>query len=237
MPTHHHSAVIAGLGPALGASLSRTFADQGYTIAGLRRHSASFPPVETLKSKRDGVVPLSVDVTDEAQVEAAFAHIARELPPLRLAIYNVAQFYMAPLAKTSPETFESVWRTGVYGAHLFARACLPLMLKNGGGTLIFTGATASLRGGANFSAFAAAKFGLRGLSQSLAREYGPQGIHVAHVVVDGMIGRSAASAKFRHSEGKAINPDDLARLYLDLTNQNPSAWTQELDARPASEKY
>ncbi len=105
MPTHHQSAVIAGLGPALGASLSRIFADQGYTITGLRRHSASFPPVETLKSERDGVVPLSVDVTNEDQVEAAFAHIARELPPLRLADQNPTAWAQALDARPASEKY------------------------------------------------------------------------------------------------------------------------------------
>ncbi len=238
MPKTAKTAVIAGVGPALGASLCRAFSRQGYTVTGLCRHSEPLPPTfAALNNDLDKFVPLSADLTDKDQVEAAFTFIEREQPPLRVAIYNVAQFHMNPFDAVDPDIFEAVWRASAYGAMVFAKTALPLMMAVGGGTLIFTGATASVRGGKHFSAFASAKFALRGLAQSLAREYGPRGVHVAHVIVDGMIGRSAASSVFRKDEDRAISPDELADIYTDLARQKPSAWTQELDVRPATETY
>lgn len=238
MPSSPKSAVIAGVGPALGSSLCHAVAKDGYMVAGLSRHCEPLsPPVEALNNALDRFVPLSADVTNKDQVKAAFAFIERELPPLRLAVYNVAKFHSGPFAKTDEHALEACWRAGAYGALVFAQAALPLMLKAGGGCMIFTGATASIRGGNGFAAFASAKFALRGLVQSLAREYGPQGIHVVHTLIDGKIARSASSVMAQKSDDNSINPDDLASLYIDLTHQPRSAWTQELDVRPAAEKY
>jgi NAD(P)-dependent dehydrogenase (short-subunit alcohol dehydrogenase family) len=238
MKNTSRSAVIAGVGPGLGSALCRAFSKEGYIVAGLRRHSGPFsPPVKALGNTLDSVVPLSVDLTDEGQVEAAFTQIKRQMPPLRLAVYNVAKFHGGAFAQTDAAAFEACWRAGAYGAVLFAKAALPLMLEAGGGCLMFTGATASIRGGNGFSAFASAKFALRGLAQSLAREYGPKGIHVAHVIVDGRIDKPVARAVDRTQEGPAIAPDELAALYLDLSRQKKNAWTQELDVRPAMERW
>ncbi|MDQ7018451.1 MAG: SDR family NAD(P)-dependent oxidoreductase [Robiginitomaculum sp.] len=238
MSSSPKTAVIAGVGPALGSSLCHAFANDGYKVAGLSRHSEPISsPVQALNHDLDRFVSLSADLTSQDQVEAAFAQIERELPPLRIAVYNVAKFHAAPFAQIRAEDFEACWRAGAYGALLFAKAALPLILAAGGGSMIFTGATASVRGGNGFAAFAAAKFAMRGLVQSLAREYGPQGVHVVHTLIDGKIARSASSVKAKLGEEDAIDPDDLARLYVNLAHQPPSSWTQELDVRPASEKY
>ena len=144
---------------------------------------------------------------------------------------------MAPFLELAAADFESSWRAGVVSAAAAARAVLPGMLRERSGTILLTGATASLRGSANFAAFAVAKFGLRALAQSLAREYQPQGIHVAHVVLDGVLRGSGSAARFQLGDDRTLDPAAVARTYRQLAEQPRSAWTHELELRPASEKF
>lgn len=147
-------------------------------------------------------------------------------------IYNAHKFLIERFEDISVASFEQVWRTDTSGGFITSKKFLPAMLENGGGKVIFSGATASVRGSARFSAFASAKFALRGLAQSLAREFGPRGIHVAHVIIDGLIDGGHAQSLFDVSKDQCISPEALANAYLNLINQPKSAWTHELDLRP-----
>jgi len=151
-------------------------------------------------------------------------------------VHNAAGFVMKPFAETTLAEFENAWRAANLSAFVVSQTVLPHMVARGTGTLIFSGATAALRGGAKFAAFASAKFAQRGLAQSLAREYGPQGIHVAHVVIDGMID-AATTDRLAGTGSQRMDPVAIARAYLYLADQHPSAWTHELDLRPSSERF
>jgi NAD(P)-dependent dehydrogenase (short-subunit alcohol dehydrogenase family) len=164
------------------------------------------------------------------------------LAPLHVAIQNAGGNRPSPFLKVTAEVFEEHWRAHAFAGFLLAQAVLPNMLGRRTGTIIFTGATGSLRGSANFSPFAAAKAALRMTAQSLAREFGPQGIHVAHVIVDGVIDGDRARAAMpgvheRFGEDGLLHPDKIAAMYLVLHRQHRSAWTHELDVRPWSEKF
>jgi NAD(P)-dependent dehydrogenase (short-subunit alcohol dehydrogenase family) len=223
-------AAVVGVGPGLGAALARRFAREGYAVGLFARSESSLRPVQQEIEKSGGRAALyPADATDEASLGAAFARLRAELGAPGVCIYNASAFTMAGLLELTPERFESAWRVSCLGGFLMAREAVPAMLERGRGTLLFTGATAALRGGARFAGFAVGKFGLRALAQSLARELGPQGIHVAHVVIDGVIGTGR--------DATTLDPNAIAETYWQLHRQDPSAWTQELDLRPATEKF
>ncbi|HEX8825557.1 MAG TPA: SDR family NAD(P)-dependent oxidoreductase [Archangium sp.] len=224
-------AAVVGVGPGLGAALARRFAREGYAVGLFARSESNLHPVRQEIEKAGGRAGLyPADATDEASLRSAFARLRADLGAPEVCIYNASTFTMGGLLELSPERFESAWRIGCMGGFLTAREVVPAMLERGSGTLLFTGATAALRGGARFAAFAVGKFGLRALAQSLARELGPRGIHVAHVVIDGQIGTGGEAPT-------TLSPDALAETYWQLHRQHPSAWTQELDVRPAPEKF
>jgi len=229
------TAVVVGVGAGLGLALVRAFANDGYTVfAGARKASAL---KELSAAKDERVIPVDVDATDPAQIDDLFA-IAEKKAPLAVSIFNAGTFVRSNVVDTDPEAFERCWRTGCFGGFLVARAAARLMLKRSAGTIIFTGATASLRGGAGFVNLASPKFALRAVAQSVARELGPQGIHVAHVIIDGQI--NAARHAHQTSEREAdslLEPDAIAKAYVALHRQHRSAWTQELDLRPWTEKF
>ena len=216
---------IAGFGPGLGEALARRFTREGHVVAGMSRTP---PPTD---------ISLGCDVADAASVGRAFDAI-EETAPVSILIYNAAHFIRGPFAKTPADEFEQAWRTSALGAFNTAQRALPNMIAARSGTMIFSGATGSLRGAASFSAFASAKFALRGLAQSLARELGPQGIHVAHVVIDGLIWSERTRQRFTATAREScLEPDDLAEAYWNLAAQPRTAWTHELDLRPHAEKY
>jgi NAD(P)-dependent dehydrogenase (short-subunit alcohol dehydrogenase family) len=238
------SVLILGVGSArgLGAAAGRVFAAAGYSvvIAGRNRQkldeaSASIAAAGTTPRVEVGDVTRAEDV-------ARFVAAAEALGPLAVAIHNAGGNRPSPFLEVQPAVFEEHWRAHTFGAFLLAQAALPSMLARGAGTLIFTGATASLRGRARFAPFAAAKAALRMTAQSLAREFGPQGIHVAHVIVDGVIdGERARSvipdADDRFGADGMLQPDRIAETYLTLHRQDRSAWTHELDVRPWAETF
>lgn len=227
--------LIAGIGEGLGVSLASAFAKAGHDVTGLARSPAPPPGVAEAVAAAGGEYRhLAVDLGEPAAVSQALLPLADRAAVL---IYNAQRLAIAPLGETEPETFEAVWRSGCFGAFLVARALLPAMAARRAGTAIFSGATASRRGGTRFSAFAAAKFGLRGLSQALGREFGPAGVHVAHVVIDGLIDAPQTERRFGPAEGGRLDADAVAQAYLALARQPPTAWTQELDLRPAGERY
>ena len=235
---------INGVGAVegLGAALARRFAKGGFTVAVSGRSPAKLEAVvESIRAEDGEAVAVPADAGNEDDILAAIKTV-RELGQLRVAIFNVGNSVAAPSLELSADLFEQTWRASTQGGFLFARESTRALLESGGGTLLFTGATASLRGKPPFTAFAAAKAGLRSLSQSFAREFGPQNVHVAHVVIDGSINgerlRSHAPQRLEQlgTEG-SLQLEDIAEAYWYLHSQPRSAWTQELDLRPFKEAF
>lgn len=218
-------ALVVGVGPGLGAALARRFAQGGQAVAIAARR----PERLSALAAEIGGRAYGCDVGVESAVEALFQQVDSELGPPSLVVFNAGAFLRQPLVETTAAEFERCWRASCYGGFLVGRAAARAMLPTGRGTILFTGATAALRGGAQFAAFAAGKFGLCALAQSMARELGPQGIHVAHVIIDGQIGEASGDAK--------LHPDAIADAYWRLHQQPRSAWTQELDLRPWAESF
>ncbi|MGF6574008.1 NAD(P)-dependent dehydrogenase (short-subunit alcohol dehydrogenase family) [Paraburkholderia sp. GAS333] len=235
---------IAGVGASagLGAALARRFSSEGLTVAVTGRSRERLDAlVAEIRAHGGHAIALPGDVTSEDDL-AAIARQLADTGTLEASIFNAAGAIRAPTLELSAEQFEAAWRVTTLGGFLFARAALQLLLESGSGSLLFTGATASLRGRPPFAAFASAKAGLRSLTQSLAREFGPRNIHVAHVVVDGGIDgerlRTASPQRVaeRGPDG-LLNPADIADAYWHLHRQGRSAWSQEIDLRPFNESF
>ena len=240
------SCLIVGAGDAIGAAIARRFAQGGYTVCLARRSAEKNTAlVEEIVSSGGQAVSLQVDAREEQQVIDCFAHIERDIASLDLVIFNVGGNVNFPLVDTTERVFRKVWMMACLGGFLTGREAAKHMLPRSRGSIFFTGATASLRGGAGYSAFASAKFGLRALAQSMARELGPQGIHVAHLVIDAGVDtpfvheRLAAKGIDRNQlpEHTLMQPASVAEAYWQLHQQGPDAWTQELDLRPFAEKF
>lgn len=234
-------AVIVGAGGGLGAALARRFAKGGLAVAVARRNTDALASLVNEISAAGGTArAYGADATSEAQIEDLFNRAETDLGPVRAAIFNAGSILIKPSIETDTDEFRALWETCCLGGFLTGRAAARRMLPRGAGTILFTGATAALRGGARFAAFASAKFGLRALAQSMARELGPEGIHVAHVVVDGIIDgprtRSFTSGRSIAPDG-ILDPDHIAQTYWSVYEQPRSAWTFELDLRPYAEKW
>ncbi|MEQ8666878.1 MAG: SDR family NAD(P)-dependent oxidoreductase [Rhodospirillales bacterium] len=230
-------AVIAGVGPGLGASLVRAFAAKGFNIAAASRRvdalTGILGEVSGVETRAYGC-----DVSDEADVDTLFERAEADLGPVEVAIFNAGSRIRGGLLELSSADFEQSWRIGCLGGFHVGKAAASRMLPRARGTILFTGATAALRGGAGFLTLAVPKFGVRALAQSMARELGPQGLHVAHVIIDGQIlsDRHAELARQRPEDG-LLSPDAIAAEYVHLHEQPRSSWTQELDLRPWVEKF
>ena len=235
-PSAYHPAVlIAGIGEGFGLALAKAFAGAGYDVIGLSRSGRCDPAAaaETVPHGRS-YLPLICDVTDETAIARLLApHAAR----IEVAIYNAHHLVIAPFLDTGASDFAKAMAINCGGAVAMARALLPAMLARGKGTLILTGATAARRASAGFAALAMSKFALRALAQSLAREYGPKGIHVTHMVVDGLIDEPQTHRRFADRTSAMIDADALAATYLSIMRQPPSTWTHEIDVRPSSGKF
>jgi NAD(P)-dependent dehydrogenase (short-subunit alcohol dehydrogenase family) len=230
------TAVVVGVGPGLGAALVRAFTKEGYTVVAAARSASTLRDLHQVKEAGQ-VVAIDCDATDQADVERVFEKAAA-LGPTEVAIFNAGAFVRGSIVDTDPAEFERCWRVGCFAGFLVGRAAARRMIEHGRGTILFTGATASLRGGAGFVSLASPKFGLRAVAQSMARELGPKNIHVTHVVIDGQI----HSERYAHLESERgpdslLDPDAIAAQYVALHRQHRSAWTQELDLRPWSEKF
>jgi NADP-dependent 3-hydroxy acid dehydrogenase YdfG len=236
MTEHPDTAIVAGVGSGLGKALCSRLAEAGYRVGGLARGTAASRDLAA-ELGPDRFLAMSCDVTDAEQVDAAIGKVEAQWGPPSVYVHNAAPFYMGTFAETDSTTFESLWRTMCLGAVHGAQRVLPGMLELNRGVLLFVGATASVKAAANFSAFGSAKFALRGLAQALARELGPQGIHVAHLVIDGVIWGERARDGFGMKQGQCLDPDALARTCVHLIGQDRSAWTQELDIRPDVESF
>jgi NAD(P)-dependent dehydrogenase (short-subunit alcohol dehydrogenase family) len=184
-----------------------------------------------------GTIPVECDLTDPIAIDRAFTQLERSLATPDVVIYNAHRIELASALDTTPESFAEAWRVGCLGAFLVARRAVPRMVERGSGTLIFTGATGSIRGGKRSAAFASAKFALRGLAQALARELGPRGIHVAHIVIDGVVWCDRSRARFNAREDTSMDPREIAATYRHVVEQHASAWTHELDLRPLHGRF
>jgi len=233
------SAIIVGVGPALGAALVRRFAQGGLRVAMAARHPDKLRDLAGEVAHTGGVASAyACDATREADVQSLFRAAETDLGPVQVAIFNAGAFEPGSMLDIDAADFERCWRVGCYGGFLVGREAARLMAPRESGTILFTGATAALRGGSGFANLAVPKFGLRALSQSMARELGPKGIHVAHVVIDGQIlsQRHVELARERPEDG-LLAPHAIAESYWHLHQQHRSAWTQELDLRPWVERF
>ncbi|MFC3786882.1 NAD(P)-dependent dehydrogenase (short-subunit alcohol dehydrogenase family) [Sphingopyxis italica] len=239
------AAVIIGAGDATGGAIARVFAAEGLTAC-VNRRTRNAEQLEALaQSIRDEghkARAFPADARDEEAMIALFDQIEAEVGAVEVAVFNIGANVNFPIAETTVRVYTKVWEMACLGGFLMGREAAKRMSPRGRGTIIFTGATASLRGGSGFAAFAGAKGALRMLAQSMARELGPQGIHVAHTVIDGAI--DTEFIKGRHPDfdnAKAqdliLNPGAIAANYVMLHNQPKSAWTHELDLRPWGEKW
>lgn len=210
--------LIAGMAPGLGTALQARFEQGGYCVVGVSRQAPS---------------PWAVDLTDAQATQALFQQLDERCPPLAGVIHNAMQFHRQAMLDTTPQTLQSVWQSMVLTAFNTAQAAIPRLQRAGGGSLIFSGASGSLRAGPRFAAFSSAKFALRGLAQALAREHNPDGIHVAHVVIDGLIRSRKTEQRFAPGQSEPlIEPDALAEQYFQLFHQAPSVWSDEVNFRP-----
>src|SRR5262245_1165320 len=233
------TAVVAGVGPGLGASLARALAKEGYALALLSRHAESAQPVaDEIKAQGGQVMVISVDVTSAEGVRQAVLRTRAEFGPITVLAYNASGFGRGRFLELDPAVIRQSFEVGVMGAVHLAREVIPDMLRAGYGCISLTGATAALRGRAGFAPLAIAKSSLRILGQSLAREFHPKGIHVAHVIVDGQIDtpRLRAREPGRQQE-TVIPPDAIAAAIVQVFKQPKGAWTQELDIRPYGENF
>jgi NAD(P)-dependent dehydrogenase (short-subunit alcohol dehydrogenase family) len=234
--------LVVGAGDATGGAIARRFAREGYVVVVTRRELASLDGL-LAQIRADGgeAVGFGSDARDEDQVVALFDQIEREVAPLEAVIFNIGANVNFPIRETTARVYRKVWEMAAFAGFLAGREAAKVMVPRGRGTIIFTGATASIRGREGFSAFSGAKFALRALAQSMARELGPQGVHVAHTIIDGAIDTEWIAKNFpqRHAlkeQDGILNPDHIADAYWMLHAQPRDAWTHELDLRPWMEK-
>jgi NAD(P)-dependent dehydrogenase (short-subunit alcohol dehydrogenase family) len=240
MPT---SALVIGAGDATGGAIARRFAHEGFITCVTRRNADKLEPLlQQIRDAGGTAHGFGSDARDEAQMVELIAKVERDIAPIEVAVFNIGANVRFTVVETTERVYRKVWEMGALAGFLMGREVAKAMLPRGHGTIIFTGATASLRGGANFAAFAGAKHALRALAQSMARELGPKGIHVAHVVIDGAIDTEFIKTNFperyalKDRDG-ILSPDAIAENYLMLHRQHRSAWTHELDLRPWMEKF
>jgi NAD(P)-dependent dehydrogenase (short-subunit alcohol dehydrogenase family) len=232
-------AVIAGVGPGLGAAIARKFANEGCNLALLSRSSGYILNLSNrLEETGVSVIPIPTDITDAAQVAASFSHIRAELGTPDILVNHAGNAAWGNLSELTPEAFENSWRVCTLGAFLCVKQVMPGMLEKGSGTILFSGATSAVRGRAGAIAFSSAKFAMRGLASSLAREVGPQGIHVAHVIIDGVINTPNLRERYQlEPDEPLLEPDAIADTYWALVQQERSAWSFEVDVRPHNEEF
>jgi NAD(P)-dependent dehydrogenase (short-subunit alcohol dehydrogenase family) len=237
------AALVIGAGDATGGAIARRFAREGFVACVTRRSADKLEPlVQRIRSEGGAAHGFGSDARDEAQMIELVATIERDIAPIEVAVFNIGANVRFSITETTERVYRKVWEMGALAGFLMGREVAKAMLPRGRGTIVFTGATSSLRGSAGFCAFAGAKHALRALAQSMARELGPQGIHVAHVVIDGAIDTEFIKTNFperyalKERDG-ILDPDAIAENYWLLHQQPRSAWTQELDLRPWIEPF
>ncbi|HZN47933.1 MAG TPA: SDR family oxidoreductase [Ramlibacter sp.] len=236
-------AVVIGAGDATGGAIAKRFARGGYTVCAIRRSADKLQPlIDEIRTAGGEAHGFGTDARKEDEVEALFDDIEARIGPIEVFVFNIGANVPSSVLEETARKYHKIWEMACFAGFLSARKAARCMAPRGKGTMLFTGATASLRGAANFSAFAGAKAALRALAQSLARELGPRGIHVAHVVIDGAIDTAFIRENFperyalKDQEG-ILNPDHIADSYWMLHMQPRDAWTHELDLRPWMERF
>ena len=227
-------AVVVGVGPGLGSAVARRFAAAGMAVAVARRRPEELAGL----AGEIGGKAYGCDATERDSVEALFAAVDTDLGSPQVVVYNAGAYSPGGILEIEAAEFERCWRIGCLGGFHVGQAAAKRMVEAGQGTIIFTGATASLRGSAKFANLAVPKFGLRALAQSMARDLGPRGVHVAHSIIDGQIASERPGRRVEERGADAVlAPEAIAEAYYQLHAQPPSAWTQELDLRPCMEKF
>ncbi len=231
-------AVVVGAGPGTGAALARRFATE-YAVALVARGREKLAAIANEIRARGGIaLEAPADVTSPSEVHAAFDAIRASLGSPEVLLYNAGSGTWGTITDVTPEAFESTWRTNAFGSFLCAREVAPDMIARGRGAILFTGATAGVKAGPKSVAFGPAKFATRGLAQSLARDLGPRGVHVAWVNIDGVIDVPGIRERMPNfKEEDLLQPDAIAETFFHLAHQHRSAWTMETEVRPFKEKF
>ena len=234
---------MVGAGDATGGAIARRFARAGYWACVTRRRADKLGAlVQHIEREGGRARAFGSDARKEEDVIALVASIEREVGPIEVAVFNIGANVRFAVTETTARVYFKVWEMACFAGFLMGREVAKAMLPRGHGTILFTGATASVRGGSGYSAFAGAKHGLRALAQSMARELGPSGLHVAHVVIDGAIDTEFIRSNFPERAALAdrdgiLDPEAIAEVYFQLHQQTRSAWTHELDLRPWIERW
>ena len=247
MEKRNATAAVIGAGDYIGAAIAKKFAAEGFTVFAGRRHADKLAPlVHEIESSGGRIAARSLDARNEQEV-AAFLADADATEPLEVCIFNIGANVNFPILETTERVFRKVWEMACYSGFLAGREAARHMLARGGGNIFFTGATASLRGGSGYAAFASAKFGLRAVAESMARELGPKNIHVAHLVIDAGVDTAFVRERIKEREGEAalhnldpgrlMRPAAIAEAYWQLYQQPRDAWTFETQIRPFAEKW
>ena len=236
-------ALVIGAGDSTGGAIARRFAREGYIACVTRRSADKLQPlIDSIRSEGGQAYGYGSDARKEEDVAALFAQIEAEHGPVEVMVFNIGANVPSSILEETARKYFKVWEMACFSGFLNGQAAARRMVARGRGTILFTGATAALRGSANFAAFAGAKHALRALAQSMARELGPLNIHVAHVVVDGAIDTAFIRDTFPEryalkEQGGILNPDHIADSYWYLHSQPRDAWTFELDLRPYMERW
>ena len=247
MEARNATAAVIGAGDYIGAAIAKKFAAEGFTVFAGRRHGDKLAPlVHEIESAGGRIAARSLDARKEEEV-AAFLAEADATQPLDVCIFNIGANVNFPILETTERVFRKVWEMACYSGFLAGREAARHMLERGGGNIFFTGATASLRGGSGYAAFASAKFGLRAVAESMARELGPKNIHVAHLVIDAGVDTAFVRERIKEREGeealrsldagRLMRPVAIAETYWQLYQQPRDAWTFETQIRPFAEKW
>ena len=243
MPSKPNVALVAGVGDGLGGAVARRFARGGHPTVLVARSADRLARIADQIAVAGGRgIAYVADLREESAVTKLFDDVEAEIGAIEVAVFNAGANYRASILDTPADMFEKVWRLGCYAGFLVGREAARHMAPRGQGTILFTGATASLRGSSQFAAFAAAKGGVRQVAQAMARELGPQGIHVASVIIDGMIDSERVRERFPERVAQLppegmLKPDDIAEVYWQLHQQPRSTWSFEADLRPWAEKF
>jgi NAD(P)-dependent dehydrogenase (short-subunit alcohol dehydrogenase family) len=247
MEYRNATAAVIGAGDYIGAAIAKKFAAEGFTICAGRRGGDKLAPlVADVEAQGGRIFARALDAREEADI-TVFLQEADKRAPLEVCIFNIGANVNFPLLETTERVFRKVWEMACYSGFLAGREAARLMLPRGRGCIFFTGATASLRGGVGYTAFASAKFGLRAVAQSIARELGPKNIHVAHLIIDSGVDTAWVRERIKEREGedalkdldpaRLMTPASVAEAYWQLYQQPRDAWTFEQEIRPFGEKW